>query len=708
MYKTFSSHVGELLGSGRLERLESASLRHNKLLILGENSQREQLEAVANTAARFSRLPALPQSDSSFELRLGGRLMVNMSTGVLENAGLALHRHFNCPYIPGSALKGIARHAAWCEWKKMPANEKTNIDAASARIFGSPVSGTKNCENEQGTVCFMDAYPKDRDWALIPDVLTPHGGNDYSNPTPCFFLAVEKGASFRFSLRKTNRTHPEDLGQAEDWLRQGLFNHGVGAKTIAGYGWFIDENTMEKAIGVELVTPGFFGGASHQNGADTTLRTPSLRGMLRWWWRTLYRDLLPERYMLDLEKAMWGSTEGSGWIRTRIIAVSEPKTELFNFKAGFNPKPDFACQHSIDTRNHGLHYMAYGMDERNRDEVKQRYFCQPGSRWKILFSIRNNAEEVELTAGGQKLKATRQELMKQAEAALSLLCQFGGIGSKSRNGFGSLQWDGALDLHECRAVAKKFCAAHKLGGKPESMAYSWETALENSIEVPCRDAWTVLDRLGLAVKEFASEYKHRDQKAVLGLPRKIHGPMNNPLRHQNMSSHQRPENLMPELRKAQNGNKTRFAAPIWYHLEKTAGGMKLRIVAFPSEQIRKLPVSEQMLGDLVTHVVESLDKAEWNVRQQAPRPSQSGGFRQAQRPVHQPPASVGGLVANKEVRAVLLEEKTKKGGWRVCPVGTQASGPVVNTGDIPGDKKTGDEIAVIVNSLNPPMFRYKK
>lgn len=705
MHKTFSSHIGELLGSSHLERLESASLRHNKLLFLGENGQRGQLEAVAQTAARFFRLPTPPDADCSFDLKLGGRLMVNMSTGVLENAGLALHRHFNCPFIPGSALKGIARHAAWCAWKKSTAEQKVNIDAISARIFGSPVSESKDAENQQGTVCFMDAYPKDKAWNLIPDVLTPHGGNDYSNPTPCFFLAVEKGATFRFGLRRTSRTQAGDLEQAEAWLKQGLFEHGAGAKTIAGYGWFIDEAAGEKPIEVELMTPGFFGGASHQNGGDTTLRTPSLRGMLRWWWRTLYRDLIPEEKMKELEDAIWGSTNGSGWIRTRVGAVSEPKVELFDFKDRFDPKPDFARQHNIDTRNHGLHYMAYGMDEKGRDEIKQRYFCQPGSKWKILFSIRNGAEKVVLDGMGE---VTRHELIHQAEAALSLLCQFGGIGSKSRNGFGSLHWDGAMDLEKCCELAKQLCTKYKLGGNPKSTDYSWESAIHDTIEVPCKDPWTVLDRLGLAVKEFASDYKHQSEKAALGLPRKIHGPMNNPLGHQNARTHQRPENLAPDLKAAQNGNKTRFAAPIWYHLEKTGSGTKVRIVAFPSDQIRKLAVSKQMLGDLVAHVVDSLDDAEWQIAQQAPRPVQGGGYRSQQRPVQQPPASAGGLVAGKEVRAVLLEEKTKKGGWRVCPVGTQAAGAVTNSGDIPGDKKAGDEIMVVVNSPNPPSFRYKK
>jgi CRISPR-associated protein Cmr6 len=486
MQTTFSKQVGELLGKDRLELLESASLRHNKLLFLGENGQREQLEAVAQTAARFSRLPTPPDADCQFDLKLGGRLMVNMSTGVLENAGMALHRHFNCPYIPGSALKGIARHAAWCAWKKSPAEQKDNIDAISARIFGTPVSEFKDADHQQGTICFMDAYPKDREWSLVSDVLTPHGGNDYSNPTPCFFLAVDKGAAFLFGLRKTSRAQSGDLAQAEAWLKQGLLEHGAGAKTIAGYGWFIDEAEGERPIEVELVTPGFFGGASHQNGADTTLRTPSLRGMLRWWWRTLYRDLLPEGKMKELEEAIWGSTNGSGWIRTRVVAISEPKVELFDFKDRFDPKPDFARQHNIDTRNHGLHYMAYGMDEKGRDEVKQRCFCQPGSKWNVLFSIRNGNEKVKLNGIGE---VNQQELLQQADAALSLLCQYGGIGSKSRNGFGSLQWNDAMDLEKCRSLAKQFCVTHKLTGQPESTAYSWESAIHDSIEVSSKDAW---------------------------------------------------------------------------------------------------------------------------------------------------------------------------------------------------------------------------
>ncbi len=48
----------------------------------------------------------------AFELELKGRLVLNASGGVMENAGLCLDRFSNLPYIPGSAVKGCARRAA--------------------------------------------------------------------------------------------------------------------------------------------------------------------------------------------------------------------------------------------------------------------------------------------------------------------------------------------------------------------------------------------------------------------------------------------------------------------------------------------------------------------------------------------------------------------------------------------------------------------
>lgn len=52
----------------------------------------------------------------------------------------------------------------------------------------------------------------------------------------------------------------------------------------------------------------------------------------------------------------------------------------------------------------------------------------------------------------------------------------------------------------------------------------------------------------------------------------------------------------------------------------------------------------------------------------------------------------------RKVEAQLLEERTKKGGWRATHAPSGLSGPVQNNGDVPSDKKAGDVLELIVAS----------
>jgi len=53
-----------------------------------------------------------------------------------------------------------------------------------------------------------------------------------------------------------------------------------------------------------------------------------------------------------------------------------------------------------------------------------------------------------------------------------------------------------------------------------------------------------------------------------------------------------------------------------------------------------------------------------------------------------------------KVEGVLIEEKTKKDGWKAKHEPTGLSGPVQNTTDVPGDKKPGDKLTLIVASVS--------
>ena len=269
---------------------------------------------------------------------------------------------------------------------------------------------------------------------------------------------------------------------------------------------------------------------------------------------------------------------------------------------------------------------------------------------------------------------------------MSLLCQYGGIGSKSRHGFGSLSWDGAWDLQICQAKAKAFLQKvyPNIHLSERQKAYSWETAIQASVVVPLSNAWTAIDRLGLAMKAFASRNKHRDEKAVLGLPRKIHGPNFTPIPgRQTRETHRPPKQL--EMQGIQEKT-TRFASPVWYHLDyQDSGHIVINMTAFPSSLARSEKISREMLDSLLIFIKSELEKTR-PVKTNGVIPSVSRS---------RPKSPVVNVKVGEKVKVILLEEKTKKGGWKVRHT-ELGVGPIMNTADVPADKNAGDEIVVEV------------
>ena len=147
----------------------------------------------------------------------------------------------------------------------------------------------KACETalkkeHQGKICFFDALPLSKPEIEV-DIMNPHYGEyynqknpkppvDYLSPNPIPFLTVGKGSKFHFLIgikEKDNAPIGEfskflkdssgspimvreegsdDLEPAsgetpllyivQAWLRKGLEEHGIGAKTAVGYGYMND------------------------------------------------------------------------------------------------------------------------------------------------------------------------------------------------------------------------------------------------------------------------------------------------------------------------------------------------------------------------------------------------------------------------------------------------------------------------------------
>jgi CRISPR-associated protein Cmr6 len=171
--------------------------------------------------------------------RLEGRLAINLAEGVIQNAGISLDRVFGLPLIPGSAIKGVARHAAWLDAQAHPEKQ-----CLLNRVFGADDSG------KQGAVSFLQAAPTNTAQIVvdITNVHTPdyyHMGREADlakeTPKPNTFPAVERGAEFAFPIILNGLDPaPALLEAARDWLLAALTQNGIGARTAAGYGWFSD------------------------------------------------------------------------------------------------------------------------------------------------------------------------------------------------------------------------------------------------------------------------------------------------------------------------------------------------------------------------------------------------------------------------------------------------------------------------------------
>jgi CRISPR-associated protein Cmr6 len=184
-----------------------------------------------------------------FKLKTDWRFVAGLGhKGSLE-VGFTFHR-YGFPFLPGSSVKGIARAYAWL------VEERRETGADFLNIFGrAPQRGEEEGAAQSGHAIFFDAIPAP---ARLPklelDVMTPHypdyygdknnrvAPTDSQSPIPVYFLTVAPGVEFRFAVGWRGEFNDEARhlrSLAQDWLLKGLAELGAGAKTSAGYGYFV-------------------------------------------------------------------------------------------------------------------------------------------------------------------------------------------------------------------------------------------------------------------------------------------------------------------------------------------------------------------------------------------------------------------------------------------------------------------------------------
>ena len=170
-----------------------------------------------------------------------GRMSVGLGAESVLETSICLHRTYGVPYIPGSALKGLAASYTRLylggdeRWKEEGAYYKV--------VFGNT--------DEAGYITFFDALyvppaTGQEHQVLYPDIITVHHAEYYQgkkgaapldsdNPTPIPFLSAT--GTYLVALAAPDMPQPDAwINITFSILEKALAELGIGAKTSSGYG----------------------------------------------------------------------------------------------------------------------------------------------------------------------------------------------------------------------------------------------------------------------------------------------------------------------------------------------------------------------------------------------------------------------------------------------------------------------------------------
>jgi CRISPR-associated protein Cmr6 len=242
-------------------------------------------DLIANS---YKRWKAMTRGASETILHTQGRLVVGLGKKGALDFGLQLHSVTGLPYIPGSALKGLCRvyalyfMAERLQWP-IPVDQPIEIQSKVLEEFDRCLTGQVSAAEElakhkewpmlsgiyssmfgtlgqSGHCVFFDgvitSLPSNNNLYCV-DVMTPHfsqyyrsegksAPSDDDKPIPIPFITVASGIAFAFAIGM-RRNLPIDkplLGNAQHILKAALSELGIGAKTAAGYGVFVDPSPI--------------------------------------------------------------------------------------------------------------------------------------------------------------------------------------------------------------------------------------------------------------------------------------------------------------------------------------------------------------------------------------------------------------------------------------------------------------------------------
>ena len=250
-----------------------------------------------------------------------------------------------------------------------------------------------------------------------------------------------------------------------------------------------------------LNTPLFMGGAN-PNEESAEIRPASFRGCLRYWLRTLLANEVGDNTPLlqTRENAIFGDTEGSSSIIVRVSASRLSGDTTFDLQRD--------GQQKIIPNGYNYLYYSTKLGENKRKPIA------PNSVFGLTLTARRGAPN-------------GQQALAEAEAALWLITNLGGVGMRARRCGGSVQeyrktWESveALNTYLAEGIREKRLL---FGGTLQTQKYDclhpntcrvWVLPKEYA---SCKDA---LEDIGTKMKAFRAAQRpdHNRKNAIFGLP----------------------------------------------------------------------------------------------------------------------------------------------------------------------------------------------
>ncbi len=194
----------------------------------------------------------------------------------------------------------------------------------------------------------------------------------------------------------------------------------------------------------ETVTPMFLGDAETNMPEPRTARTAPIKGALRFWWRAMNAHLVEKKNnkwdyskLKEYESAIFGGTDSPKAQKSKVLIriINSQLSVPNNFKELENQSKKTLPIHNLQKNKteqvNAIRYLGFGLYD-FKDKEKNRYYVE-GS-WDLLCEY----PEGDIITEIQKKEVTIN-IEKELQIAFSMLNLFGTLGSKARNGFGSIQ-----------------------------------------------------------------------------------------------------------------------------------------------------------------------------------------------------------------------------------------------------------------------------